>query len=103
MVALERHLRTLIENMEAMLGVRFLATEYGTDPRHGGRIDSLGADENGSPAIVEYKRSQRERNQSARSPLDLKRWAGPGGRWRRCRLSPHQACCGSLASLFPRG
>ncbi|CAM5580383.1 hypothetical protein STENM36S_08546 [Streptomyces tendae] len=31
------------------LGVRFLASEYGTGPVHGGRIDSLGLDENVSP------------------------------------------------------
>ncbi|MFD1663692.1 transporter, partial [Streptomyces caeni] len=42
-VALERHLQTLIEqNMETMLGIRFLASEYSTGPRHRGRIDSLG-------------------------------------------------------------
>ncbi|MBT2443093.1 transporter [Streptomyces sp. ISL-36] len=39
-----------------MLGVRFLASECSTGPVHGGRIDSLGLDENGSPVIVEYKR-----------------------------------------------
>ncbi|MEU8782659.1 transporter [Streptomyces sp. NPDC048637] len=56
-VALERHLQTLIEaNMETMLGIRFLASEYATG-RHRGRIDSLGLDENGTPAIVEYKRA----------------------------------------------
>ncbi|WP_069629458.1 DUF5655 domain-containing protein [Streptomyces niveus] len=43
-------------HMETLLGVRFLASEYGTGPVHGGRIDSLGLDENGSPVIVEYKR-----------------------------------------------
>ncbi len=43
--------------METMLGVRFLASEYSTGPVHGGRIDSLGLDENGAPVIVEYKRS----------------------------------------------
>lgn len=43
-------------NMEALLGVRFLASEYSTGPLHRGRIDSLGLDENGSPVIVEYKR-----------------------------------------------
>ncbi|MFF7262185.1 transporter [Streptomyces sp. NPDC008159] len=57
-VALERQLQTLIErNMEAMLGIRFLASEYSTGARHRGRIDSLGLDENGNPVIVEYKRS----------------------------------------------
>lgn len=55
----ERHLQELVErNMEALLGVRFLASEYSTGPRHGGRIDSLGLDENGAPVIVEYKRGQ---------------------------------------------
>ncbi|WP_299532884.1 DUF5655 domain-containing protein [uncultured Streptomyces sp.] len=43
-------------HMEMLLGVRFLASEYSTGPLHGGRIDSLGLDENGSPVIVEYKR-----------------------------------------------
>ncbi|MGY5128472.1 hypothetical protein [Streptomyces nigrescens] len=55
---LERQLQKLIErNMETMLGIRFLATEYATG-RHRGRIDSLGLDENGTPVIVEYKRSR---------------------------------------------
>ncbi|SEC11631.1 DUF5655 domain-containing protein [Streptomyces sp. 2314.4] len=57
-VALERHLQTLIEaNMETMLGIRFLASEYPTG-RHRGRIDSLGLDENGTPVIIEAKRSR---------------------------------------------
>lgn len=57
-VAVERELQTLIEaNMEAMLGIRFLATEYRTG-RHRGRVDSLGLDESGTPVIVEYKRSR---------------------------------------------
>ncbi|MEU5085032.1 MULTISPECIES: DUF5655 domain-containing protein [Streptomyces] len=43
-------------HMETLLGVRFLASEYSTGPVHGGRIDSLGLDENGSPVVVEYKR-----------------------------------------------
>ncbi|TXL84160.1 DUF5655 domain-containing protein [Streptomyces sp. IB2014 016-6] len=43
-------------HMQTLLGVRFLASEYGTGPVHGGRIDSLGLDENGSPVIIEYKR-----------------------------------------------
>lgn len=43
-------------HMETLLGVRFLASQYGTGPVHGGRIDSIGLDENGSPVIAEYKR-----------------------------------------------
>jgi len=44
--------------MLPLLGVRFLASEYGTGPVHGGRIDSLGIDENGAPVVVEYKRGR---------------------------------------------
>ena len=58
-VALEKSLQTLIErNMEAFLGVRFLASEFITT--NGGRMDSLGIDENGSPVIIEYKRASNE-------------------------------------------
>ncbi|MFE0796299.1 DUF5655 domain-containing protein [Streptomyces mutabilis] len=54
---IEADLQGLVEaHMETLLGVRFLASEYSTGPVHGGRIDSLGLDENGSPVIVEYKR-----------------------------------------------
>ena len=57
-LALEKPLQALIErNMEPLFGVRFVATEHSTGKRHGGRIDSLGLDENGSPVIFEYKRS----------------------------------------------
>jgi predicted transport protein len=53
----ERDLQGLVEaNMPSLLGVRFLASEYSTGPVHGGRIDSLGIDENGAPVVVEYKR-----------------------------------------------
>lgn len=53
----EADVQDLVEaHMQTMLGVRFLASEYGTGPVHGGRIDSLGIDENGAPVIVEYKR-----------------------------------------------
>src|SRR3954470_17843272 len=55
---LEKPLQTLIEaNLETLLGIRFLATEYFTGKTHAGRIDSLGLDENNCPAILEYKRS----------------------------------------------
>jgi hypothetical protein len=53
----ERDLQGLVEaNMLGLLGVRFLASEYSTGSVHGGRIDSLGIDENGAPTLVEYKR-----------------------------------------------
>lgn len=58
---LEKPLQTLIEkNLEELLGVRFLKTEYSTGKTHGGRIDTLGLDENNCPVIFEYKRSASE-------------------------------------------
>ncbi|MFO0666765.1 MAG: DUF5655 domain-containing protein [Polyangiaceae bacterium] len=60
-VALEKSLQSLIEaHLDTFLGVRFLATEYSTGKVHGGRIDTLGIDENGCPVIIEYKRSTNE-------------------------------------------
>lgn len=56
-VGLEVELQRRIEaGMESMLGIRFLASEYPTGPWHRGRIDSLGLDENGAPALIEYKK-----------------------------------------------
>jgi predicted transport protein len=53
----EAEVQGLVEaHMETLLGVRFLASEYSTGPVHGGRIDSLGIDENGAPVVVEFKR-----------------------------------------------
>jgi predicted transport protein len=58
---LERPLQSLIEkNLEVLLGVRFLSTEYFTGKTHSGRIDTLGLDENNCPIILEYKRSSNE-------------------------------------------
>lgn len=58
---IEKSLQTLIEkHLETFLGVRFLATEYSTGKTHGGRIDTLGIDENGCPVIIEYKRAMNE-------------------------------------------
>lgn len=58
---LEKPLQTLIENnLDTLLGIRFLASEYSTGKTHGGRIDSLGLDENNCPVILEYKRSVSE-------------------------------------------
>lgn len=60
-VALEKSLQHVIErNMETLFGVRLLASEYSTGTKHGGRMDSLGLDENYSPVIFEYKRATNE-------------------------------------------
>ena len=55
---LEKPMQNLIEaNLNTFLGIRFLGSEYSTGKTHGGRIDSLGLDENHCPVIIEYKRS----------------------------------------------
>jgi predicted transport protein len=57
----EKELQNLFEsNLEILLGVRFVATEFTTGDRQRGRIDSLGLDEDGTPVIVEYKKSSKE-------------------------------------------
>lgn len=58
---MEKSLQATIErDLVTYLGVQFLATEYTTGVNHGGRIDTLGIDENGSPVIIEYKRTLNE-------------------------------------------
>jgi predicted transport protein len=58
-MALEKSLQTLFEvNLEALLGVRFLASEFITN--EGGRMDTLGIDENNAPVVIEYKRASNE-------------------------------------------
>lgn len=57
----EKSLQKLLENhLSAFLGVRFLASEYATGKTHGGRIDTMGIDENNCPVIIEYKRAINE-------------------------------------------
>lgn len=59
--AVEKSLQNLLEkNLEAFLGVRMLGSEHTTGKAHGGRIDTLGIDENNSPVIIEYKRALNE-------------------------------------------
>ncbi len=56
---LERNLQKIFEsNLEEILNITFLASEYSTS--FGGRIDTLGIDKNGSPCIIEYKKSQND-------------------------------------------
>jgi predicted transport protein len=60
-VTIEKTLQALIEkHLATFLGVTFLATEYSTGIKHGGRIDTLGIDENNCPVIIEYKRTSNE-------------------------------------------
>ncbi len=60
-IAIEKTLQLLLEkHLERFLGVRFIATEYQTGKTHGGRIDTLGLDDNNCPVIIEYKRALNE-------------------------------------------
>ncbi|MEP7133598.1 MAG: DUF5655 domain-containing protein [Chloroflexota bacterium] len=57
----EKELQKLFEaNLEVLLGVRFVASEFTTGDRQRGRIDSLGIDQDGTPVIVEYKKTGKE-------------------------------------------
>lgn len=52
----EKELQRFVElNLEVLLGIRLVATEFSTGEKHGGRIDTLGLDEAGNPVILEYK------------------------------------------------
>lgn len=105
-VVLEKSLQVLMEqNLDTLLGVSFLASEYTTGPKHGGRIDTLGMDENGCPVIIEYKRATNENviNQGLfyldwlmdhRAEFQLSR--SNSGRTRRKRSTGrHPGCCAS--------
>jgi len=52
----EKEFQSLIENnLEEIFGIKFIETEFSTGEKHGGRIDTLGLDENNNPVIIEYK------------------------------------------------
>lgn len=56
---LEKDIQKIFEeNLNEILNITFLATEYSTS--FGGRIDTLGIDNNGAPVIIEYKRNQND-------------------------------------------
>lgn len=58
---LEKELQSLIEdNLTELFGITFLTSEYSTGERHGGRMDTLGIDENNSPVILEYKKNKNQ-------------------------------------------
>lgn len=55
----EKELQALVEqNLDELLGMHFLATEYTTT--FGGRIDTLAVDYTGAPVIIEYKRNKND-------------------------------------------
>ena len=54
----EKQLQKIFEDsLEDIFGIRFLSSEFKTT--HGGRIDTLGLDEDGSPVIIEYKEGEK--------------------------------------------
>ncbi|RNE48333.1 DUF5655 domain-containing protein [Corynebacterium alimapuense] len=56
---LERDIQKIFEgSLYEILGVHFLASEYSTS--FGGRMDTLGIDDDGNPCIIEYKKGQNE-------------------------------------------
>lgn len=56
---LERDVQRIFEaSLHDLLGVHFLASEYSTS--FGGRMDTLGIDDEGNPCIVEYKKGHNE-------------------------------------------
>jgi predicted transport protein len=58
-ISTEKELQTLVEeNLDEVLGMYFLATEYTTT--FGGRIDTLAVDYTGAPVIIEYKRNKND-------------------------------------------
>ncbi len=58
-IGLEKDVQKIFEkNLEEVLDITFLASEYSTS--FGGRMDTLGIDHNGSPVIIEYKRTQND-------------------------------------------
>lgn len=55
----EKEIQNFFEqNLETLLGIRFIKTEYVIDGEYSGRIDSLGLDENNCPVIIEYKKEK---------------------------------------------
>lgn len=70
-IGLERDIQKIFEeNLNEILNITFLATEYTTS--FGGRIDSLGIDNNGAPVIIEYKKGQN--NNVINQGLSYLRW-----------------------------
>ncbi len=57
----EKELQKMFEaNLEELLGARYVASEFTTGDRQRGRIDTLGIDQDGTPVIIEYKKTAKE-------------------------------------------
>src|SRR2546423_807494 len=72
--AVERTLQDLLKrHLDIFLGARLLASKYSTGKTHGGRIDTLGIDEDNSPVIIEYKRATKRTslNRAWSTPVEV--------------------------------
>jgi predicted transport protein len=59
--SIEKSLQTLIEsNLDTLLGIQMIASEYTHPGLDGDPIDTLGIDENGAPVVIKYKRALNE-------------------------------------------
>lgn len=57
----EKELQNMFEaNLVELLGARYIASEFTTGDRQRGRIDTLGIDQDGTPVIIEYKKTAKE-------------------------------------------
>lgn len=57
----ERSLQRLVEkNLETLMGIRFVASEFSIEGHQRGRIDTLGIDQDGTPVIIEFKKSKNQ-------------------------------------------
>ncbi len=55
----EKNIQVFCEkNLKSLFNIRFVASEFSTGQKHGGRIDTLGLDENNLPVIIEYKKKK---------------------------------------------
>ena len=60
-IIMEKSLQTLIEqNLEVMLGVKLLDSEYSIKNDKQSKINTIGLDENGGPVIIMYQRALNE-------------------------------------------
>jgi hypothetical protein len=55
----EKYLQNIVEsNLKIIFNCRFIASEFSTGPRHGGRVETLAISEDNNPVIIEYKKRE---------------------------------------------